>query len=185
MRKINAIYYTSRKYDDDLSKRFSDKARGENGTLFSRGNYRTKITKDMLPEGKYACVSLWYIRSFLRTTGISDMLYHPDIYTDNHFLKYDSLFVAYDGKKIEKTGGFTSSYDAVLSGTDILTFLGMVKTYGDYDVDPIISAVKEKDRICREKYGDIYEQYAGDTDTIDKYIEEAADLNKNRLGVWA
>lgn len=113
------------------------------------------------------------------------MLYHPDIYTDNHFLKYDSLFVAYDGKKIEKAGGFTSSYDALLSGAEILTFLGMVKTYGDYNVDPIISAVKEKDRICREKYGEVYEQYAGDTDTIDRYIEEAADLNKRRLEVWA
>lgn len=109
------------------------------------------------------------------------MLYHPDIYTDNHFLKYDFLFVAYDGKKIEKAGGHASSYDALLSGTDILTFLSMVKTYGDYDVSPIISAIKEKDRICREKYGEIYEQYAGDMNTIDRRIEEAAELNKSCL----
>ena len=186
--RINAKYYTVSKYFDDYDKRFSKEAWSKDGTLFSLGNYRTKITPEMLPEGKYAHVTLWHIPAFARVTGISDMYYHQDIWTDNHFLKYDFLQVAYDGKKLKgqeknRASGLYN-YDIVLSGTEILHFLGMVRKYGDFDVEPFISAVKEKDRICREKYGKVYEEYAGEPGTIDSILAEVDEFNRERTAYW-
>lgn len=186
--RINAKYYTVSKYYDDYDKRFSSEAYSKDGTLFSLGNYRTKITPSMLPEGKYAYVTLWYIPAFLRTTGISDMHYHQDIWTDNHFLKYDFLHVAYDGKKLKgqekEIGMGLYNYDVILSDTEMLRFLGMVRKYGDFDVEPFINAIKEKDRICRERYGDVYPKYAGEPGTIDRILDVADEFNSERIAYW-
>ncbi len=132
--------------------------RSADGTLFSHDR-KTKILAEDLPE--------WYVYGryhkrfgYMSTKGITDLLYVPNRFT-NHFLKDDSLYIAYGGKieqaPLPNSGAFYDryiGYDDIVWGSEIISTLRGAEIYSNYDISSIIEQLKEKKEWLMNEYPD-------------------------------
>ena len=148
----------------------------EDGTLFA-GPYKTKIKPEDLPK--------WYLRGryykrqgYMSTKGITDLVYIPNTFI-NHFLRDDYLLVSYSGKIHEIESAEKKKYidsymgwDEIVWGNDIITVLIGAKRYSNFDIQPIITQLKQKKAWLQNRYPDEFGPDKWDID-VDKLFEEA------------
>lgn len=118
----------------------------ENGYLFSRGKYRTKILPTDLPEW-FVPVYIYKDDGYLSAKGVKHLVYKPNFFT-NHLHKDDILYVSYAQRLTpftnERGYEWYENYDHVLSGSSILPYLDAVEKYSGYDVSDIRSELQRK-----------------------------------------
>lgn len=120
--------------------------RDENGYLFSDGIYRTKILPEDLPE--------WFVHGYmykrhgyLCAKGVKHLLYCPNYAFDNHYLKYDNLYISFDKPITQVEGSQYKDYegwDYVLGGPVIVDFVEAAAKYSEYDVGEIKKELDKK-----------------------------------------
>lgn len=157
----------------------------EDGCLFSKLKYKTKIKPEDLPE--------WYVKGryyknfgYMNAKGVKYLVYEPN-YHFNHLFKYDWLNVSYDKpivleerenlfgfgeKKFEYTG-----YDYSIEGTYIIEFIEAVVKYSDVDVNDIIDELIKKINWFVKEYPDEL-RWGGGIKRYHKEIEKLKSLKK-------
>lgn len=152
--------------------------RSDDGTLFSNDR-KTKILVADLPE--------WYVYGryhkrfgYMSTKGITDLRYVPNKFT-NHYLKDDSLYVAYGGKiedaPLPNTGAFYDrliGYDDIVWGGEIISVLRGAQIYSNYDISSIVEQLKEKKEWLVNEYPDEFGPERWDFD-VDACFSEPFD----------
>ena len=100
-KKITANFYTDIGYVDDSKAHSFVKKQLYGGYLYSGWGtrYPTKLKPDDLPDD-YVPVSDIRKHGYLRVSGISDLAYYRSPF-NNHWLRDDFLYIAYDGKKVK------------------------------------------------------------------------------------
>lgn len=150
-KRITAPFYTETKVG--LSSIYKD-TRLPNGYLYSKGEYKTKITAADIPE-HYIHGWIFKVQGYISALGIKDIVYYAN-YHINHLHKDDHLYISYDKpirKEVDERGHiWYHDYDAVLWGYMIVDFIRAVRKYKSYDIEPIALQVKKKERYFREKY---------------------------------
>lgn len=120
------------------------------GTLLSKNYGRTKLYASELPE--WFVYGRYYKRfGYLSTKGITALKYKPNIHT-NHFLKDDCLMISYG--KTESELEDENKYDIWIWGSEILDILQGANIYSNYDIEPIVTQIKEKEEWLRKTYPD-------------------------------
>lgn len=153
--------------------------KSDDGTLYAGCN-RTKILPQDLPE--------WYVYGryykrlgYMSTKGITDLLYVPNRYM-NHFLKDDTLYIAYSGKITEnpepvRSGEYRNEYvgyDERVCGSEIISILKGAREHSDYDISGIIEQLREKKDWLIQKYPDEFGPHRWDFD-VDKCFAKPFD----------
>ena len=119
-KRIGANLYTQGKF----GKRLRETLDTENTFLYSDGRYPTKLTAADLPEDYIKIHSrvIWYMKGYLRTSGIVDMKY--TWVRENHLFKDDYIYISYHGplKEVTSRWGFRDidDYDICVCGNDII-----------------------------------------------------------------
>lgn len=131
--------------------------RSEDGTLFSKGHYPTKITADMLPE-YYMKARVHKLWGFVRTKGVVGLHYRPNTWV-NHLFRDDILFVSFthempDSEDFDTLWG--SGYDFVLDGPFLVSFLAMAKRWSPecVQLDAAIQAMFDKVKLYQQTHPD-------------------------------
>lgn len=91
---------------------------------------------------------------FLDTKSIVDLFYSPNYTFENHYLKYDKLYISYNKPIIVKcNNGWNDceDFDEVISGPMILDFVEGAKKYSNFDVSEIEKQLDAKEKFFREK----------------------------------
>lgn len=138
----------------------------DNPFLYSHGIWPTKITADMLPDDYIKIHSrvIWYMTGYLRTSGITDMVYKWT--RVNHLFKDDYLYISYGGKisKSMNEWGRTdvTDYDVCICGNDIIPIILAAEKYSGYDSTALRAGIEEKRVYLRDHQPDYYKQYFGD-----------------------
>jgi hypothetical protein len=137
--------------------------RNEDGTLFSQGQYKTKIFPSDLPE--------WFVKGrfykhhgYLSASGIKYLLYDPDRFS-NHMFKDDFLYISYDkliipisrNQSVFKFDGF----DEYIWGWDIVSFLKSSERYSNYDITDIKAQIEKKRKWFETTYSEFYRLECG------------------------
>lgn len=150
-KRITAPFYTETKVG--LSSFYKD-TRLPNGYLYSKGEYKTKITAADIPK-HYIHGWIFKVQGYISVLGIKDIAYYAN-YHINHLHKDDHLYISYDKpirKEVDERGHiWYHDYDAVLWGYMIVDFIRAVRKHKSYDIEPIALQVKKKERYFREKY---------------------------------
>lgn len=150
-KRIKAPFYTETKVG---LKSLYENTRLPNGCLYSKGEYKTKITAEDLPE-HYIQGYIFKVQGYISVLGIKDVVYTAN-YHVNHLHKDDFLYISYDKpitKEVDKRGRIDHlNYDAVLWGYMIVDFIRAVRKHHSYDIEPIALQVKEKEAYFREHY---------------------------------
>lgn len=185
-KKLNSNLYTETIIKFDKGANFTDGKfyydTLEDGCLFSKLKYKTKIKPEDLPE--------WYVKGryyknfgYMSAKGVKYLVYEPN-YHFNHLFKYDWLDVSYDkpivqietdsivGKKLEYT-----DYDYAIEGTYIIDFIEAVVKYSDIDVNGIIDELIKKIEWFIKEYPDEI-KWGGGIDRYNKQIERLKELKK-------
>ena len=91
-KKIGAYLYTIGKF----GKGYREVINTDYPFLYSGGVYPTKLTASDLPDDYIPIHSrvIWYMRGFLRTSGITDMKY--TYVKENHLFKDDYIYISYE-----------------------------------------------------------------------------------------
>ena len=150
-KRITAPFYTETKVG---LKGLFHNTRLPNGYLYSKGEYKTKITAEDLPE---YYIYGWIFKSlgYISVLGVKDIVYKPN-YHINHLHKDDFLYISYDKPIVETKDKYgydvREGYDALLYGHMILDFIRAVRKYQSYDIETIADEVKKKEAFYREKY---------------------------------
>lgn len=120
------------------------------GTLLSKNYGRTKLYASELPE--WFVYGRYYKRfGYLSTKGITALKYKPNMHS-NHFLKDDRLMISYG--KTEGELDDENKYDVWIWGSEILDILQGAKIYSNYDIEPIVAQIKEKEEWLRATHPD-------------------------------
>ena len=92
-KRIGANVYTQGKFGKGLREIVDT----DNPLLYSDGIYPTKLTAADLPEDYIKIHSrvIWYMKGYLRTSGIVDMMYRW--VRENHLFKDDYIYISYHG----------------------------------------------------------------------------------------
>ena len=92
-KRIGANVYTQGKFGKGLREIVDT----DNLLLYSDGRYPTKLTAADLPEDYIKIHSrvIWYMKGYLRTSGIVDMMYRW--VRENHLFKDDYIYISYHG----------------------------------------------------------------------------------------
>lgn len=150
-KRITSPFYTETKIG---IKNWLKNTRSSEGYLYSKGEYKTKITADDIPE-HYIYGWVFKVQGYISALGIKDIVYYPN-YHINHLHKDDHLYISYDkpiSSKMDEHGHlWHHDYDAVLWGHMIIDFIRAVRKYQSYDIEPIADEVKRKEAFFREKY---------------------------------
>lgn len=150
-KRIKAPFYTETKVG--LKAFFQDTIL-PNGYLYSKGEYKTKITAEDLPE-HYIHGWIFKVQGYISVLGVKDIAYYAN-YHINHLHKDDHLYISYKDRITQETDErgqiFYQGYDAVLWGFMIVDFIRAVRKYHSYDIEPIALQVKKKERFFRERY---------------------------------
>lgn len=98
-KRIGANVYTQGKFGKGLREIVDT----DNPLLYSDGRYPTKLTAADLPEDYIKIHSrvIWYMKGYLRTSGIVDMMYRW--VRENHLFKDDYIYISYHGPLKEVT----------------------------------------------------------------------------------
>lgn len=148
MSKPNSKWYTLVKYKYNHTTHTYDIIHGKDETLFAKGIYPTKVKLEDLPE---SYIRLWDRRRdmFLDAANITDIVYKPNWFSDNHLYRDDTIYIKYNGKLEAKKDnfGFESyweSADQWVSGKQINAFVSAVQKYSHIDVAQIQQNLQEK-----------------------------------------
>lgn len=169
MSKFTAKYYTLGKF----GKRIRETLDTMSGTLYSRGQYKTKLSANDIPE--YYCPihsrSIWYMKGWLLTKGVTDIAY--TYCKENHLFKDDYIYLAYDGKlerKDLKWGGVDFSNGLAISGNDILNIILYVEKYSpDIDTSIVRSLIAEKVEYLHQYESDYYHDIFHTDELVDVF----------------
>lgn len=141
-KKINSKLYSTVKYVHENHEFVY--VTSEEGYLFSNLIYPTKIKKEDLPE---SFIELYAYRRYcwIDSAGVTDMVYVPNLFSDNHLYKDDFLYIKYSGKldRSEKNKYFDDA-DERLYGRSIELFVEAAKKYSNYDVSEIEKQLHDK-----------------------------------------
>lgn len=150
-KRIIAPYYTEERIG---LKGLYHKTRLPNGYLYSRGQYKTKITAEDLPR-HFVYGWVYKVMGYVSVKGIKDIVYKPNYYT-NHLHRDDILFVSYDMPITTKENRFGSldyfDYDVLLWGPMIVDFIRAIRKLKSYDIESIAKEVKNKEDYFKTKY---------------------------------
>jgi len=107
------------------------------GYLFAYGKYRTKILATDMPEW-YVYGYLYKQHGYISAKNVKHLLYVPNYTIDNHYLKYDSLFISY-GEPIEpyeysEGRHWYKGHGHVLYGSIIVDFVKAAGKHSGYGV---------------------------------------------------
>ena len=120
----------------------------EEGYLFSKGLYRTKIRAEDLPAW-YAKGIIYNQEGYISTKGVKYLLLKSDSKL-GRFGKEDRLFISYDSPIEPDEEGINGiwfhGYDHVITGEMIGTFLRNVRRYSDIAIDEVLNEYKNKSR---------------------------------------
>lgn len=118
-----------------------------NGCLFAKGEYKTKITVSDLPE--------WYKEIWIRgkvyvcAKDISDIVYKPNWFSDNHLFKDDFLYICWNGKKLRQEsvdGRYVSceDYDMLLHGWAVKDFVEEAIPYAEGEMKSTLEDIQRR-----------------------------------------
>lgn len=117
-------------------------------TLYAKGQYRTKLTKDDLPE--YFYCAHWYGKlAYLDTKHVKQLVFRPCYSFDDHLYKDDSLYISYSEEIREYASDnghfrYMLGYDFLLWGWEIVKFVYAVSQNSDYDTMPVRKQICDK-----------------------------------------
>lgn len=148
MTKPKSKHYTLEKYKYDYKTHTYDIIQGKDDTLFAHGKYPTKVTIGDLPP---SFVPLWGRRGqqYIDSAGVTDLVYKPNWFSDNHLYRDDTLYIKYGGKlecKIDRYGyeDYWESADQWVGGYSMIPFVEAVAKYSGIDVSHIQQALHDK-----------------------------------------
>lgn len=168
-KKIGAYLYTIGKF----GKGYREVINTDYPFLYSGGVYPTKLTVSDLPDDYIPIHSrvIWYMRGFLRTSGITDMKY--TYVKENHLFKDDYIYISYHGKikKVDETDGIFKiidyvDYDVCVCGNDIVDIVLAAEKYSGFDTVEVRKGIEEKRVWLRDNEPDYYERYVGEDEDI-------------------
>lgn len=168
-KKIGAYLYTIGKF----GKGYRQVINTDYPFLYSGGVYPTKLTASDLPDDYIPIHSrvIWYMRGFLRTSGITDMKY--TYVKENHLFKDDYIYISYHGKikKVDETEGIFRlidyvDYDVCVCGNDIVDIVLAAEKYSGFDTTEVRKGIEEKRIWLRDNEPDYYERCVGEDEDI-------------------
>lgn len=169
MSKFKAKYYTLGKF----GKRIRETLDTTSGTIYSKGQYKTKLNEADVPE--YYCPihsrSIWYMKGWVLTKGVTDIAY--TYCKENHLFKDDYIYLCYDGK-LERVdlrwGGVDYKNGLAISGGDILDIILYVEKYSpNVDTAGVRELIAEKVKYLHEHETDYYYDVFHTHDLVDVF----------------
>ena len=164
-KKVGAYFYTIGKF----GKGYRQAINTDSPYLYSSGIYPTKLTASDLPDDYIPIHSrvIWYMRGFLRTSGITDMKY--TYVKENHIIKDDYLYISYHGKikRVDETEGIFRiidyiDYDFCICGNDIVDIVLAAEKYSGFDTTVVRGGIEEKRVWLRDNEPDYYKSCVGE-----------------------
>lgn len=139
--KRYANFYTDRKFK--IVNHNLVKITDENGYLFAKGIYKTKILEKDLP--KHFVKLYWGSKyQYVSIKNIKDILYKPNYFT-NHLYKDDFLYISYDKPIVkDKINNYYLNYEIILYGYAIVDFVKVIKANNTYNVEKIEEELNKK-----------------------------------------
>ena len=145
-KKITAPWYTESKSGWSTHNHEFIECRND-PFLYSKGRYTTCITREDLPE--------WYAEIYLRrkmfvsAKGITDIVYEPNFFSDNHLFKDDFLYISWSGTKIQiqdgpHSLGLYDGYDLLLWGWGVKHFVDFAIPYAEGEMREKLESIKER-----------------------------------------
>lgn len=127
----------------------------DDGYLFAKGLYRTKIKPVDLPSW-YVKGQIYHQTGYISAKGVRFLLYKPN-YVTPHLHKDDFLFISYDNPIEPDDEGIQDiwfhGYDYIVWDGMIHPFLQTAKTYSNYDISAILEEVRKKEQWYEKHYG--------------------------------
>lgn len=151
--------------------------------LLSGGRYKTKIKPEDMPPWYLSGSYYGYRDGYIRTKGISQLFYRPNLFT-NHMFKDDFLFVQYKDVKpcSEPVDNFCPiPYSEYVWGWNIPRFLIWAEKYSGYDTSGIKQQIRAKQDWFRLTYPDDYAREVFNRDIVtwmDECLTLDIDLNR-------
>ena len=174
-KRLGSYLYTKGKFGSRLRETLDT----DTEFLYSDGVYKTKLTEADLPDDYIPIHSrvIWYMKGFLRTSGITDMKY--TYCRENHFFKDDYIYISYHGKikKVDETEGIFRimdyvDYDVCVCGNDIINIVLAAEKYSGVDTTEVRAGIEEKRVWLRENEPEYYAEIVGeDKDIFTLYKE--------------
>lgn len=156
-KKIASNIYSEQKFPT-LSTYDKLRETNENGYLYSKGKYLTKIKVEDLPESFVEGV-YYRTKGYINAAGVKHMVYVPNMWI-NHMFKDDFLYISYDKeiKQKENSFGFKDyeGYDIVIRGFNIVTFLKAAEKHSGYNISEIKELIELKRITFKEKHPEFY-----------------------------
>lgn len=125
--------------------------KSQDGSLFSKGHYRTKIRpNDLAPS--FVPARIFKLFGYYDSSAIIGLSYSPNLWI-NHLFRDDILYLSFNNETVSKDDW--ESYDILLCGWDIVICLAALKTYSSVPtrkIGCIVEEVAEKVRLYRVKH---------------------------------
>jgi len=143
-KRFNSTVYTCGKF----GKGFRETLDTQNEYLYSHGRYPTKIKAEDLPSDYIKIHSrvIWYMRGFLKTSGIVDIGYR--YCKENHLFKDDYIYISYKEKlrKEKNRWGLEDyvNYDVCVCGNDIIPIALAAEKNSGVDISEVKKLIEEK-----------------------------------------
>lgn len=153
-KRIKANFYTDVAYVYDRETQSLVKKQLDGGYLYSGWGtrYPTKLKPEDLPDD-YVQVFAISKHGYLRVSGVSDLVYYRCPF-NNHWLRDDFLYIAYDGKKVK----FEHLYyyaDEYYWGRDIATLIFEIADRNpNINVEPIKQRMVEHYNAYADEYNE-------------------------------
>ena len=183
-KRISASVYTHGKF----GKRWRETVDTDNPFLYSHGRYLTKITPEDLPEDyiKIHSRAIWYMRGYLKTSGIVDMYY--TYCKENHLFKDDYIYLSYNKKLHLETTEWgvvkVVDYDVCICGNDIIDIVLAAEKYSGIDTSSVRARIEEKRIWLRDNEPDEYQMAVGeDTDIFTLWIRKGY-VDSKLIPIW-
>lgn len=141
-KRINSKLYSAVKYVYENHKYVY--VTSKEGYLFSNLIYPTKITKEDLPP---SFIELYAYRRYcwIDSAGVTDMVYVPNLFFNNHLYKDDFLYIKYGGQlDRSKKNKYFDDADERIYGRGIELFVEAAKKYSNYDASKIEKQLRDK-----------------------------------------
>ena len=150
----------------------------DSGTLYSHGEYKTKIRVEDLSEDYIKCHArvFSYLFGFVKTSGVKYVAY--TYCKENHVFKDDYLYISYDEPLVPVYSEWLPDYitdytvgekrSFCIDGNDIIRLVLAIEKYSpDADTSEVRRLIDEKIEYLRTKEIDYYKSCFGTTDKVD------------------
>lgn len=171
MRRFNSPVYILGKFGHG----YRETVDTDTGTLYSHGQYKTKITVSELPDYYIKCHSrvFWYMYGYVKTAGVKYVAY--TYHKENHVFKDDYLYISYDKplEPVYSTWGnprFILDYSngIRICGNDIIRLILAIEKYSpDVDTSEARRLIDEKIEYLMKCETDYYYSCFHTTEKID------------------